>query len=432
MKKNIFMLLAIFALSFGVSFTGAKAQGEAPLIVDTTLPVDAGIRSAVEAWLGSSAPVPLPYWAITSVNQKPDGEIVSIVALNIDTPEQEWHFFDTNDVAYMGSVLVDENLNVSKYSHDPDPGMSSAIIKLASLNVPRMIRNGAGGGSDVIFPWQQGSAMMYRPNGIQIYGNLGGAGIGFGAVDFIGGDDWGSGIAPAKVYAAYDGVIDYVCQGSVKVTIRTHDEATNSYYLYGNLIDNANLEENTAFRTGSLIGALKYGSGSDECSSIKQNDKHYHLHFGFIPLAPASSGMRIENCILNIGTSKWQCGTKTVYPGQFLVHVGGVTTGGQDDGIAITQPSFWDYVVVGIVDVWDETVIKNMPSHTTMKYTYVIYSSAKLAIKMARVLVYSNVNIGPLLTVALFGFSIKLLFGIAEFIVFLFKAWKSLVPILGA
>jgi hypothetical protein len=48
------------------------------------------------------------------------------------------------------------------------------------------------------------------------------------------------------------------------------------------------------------------------------------------------------------------------------------------------------------------------------------------------VLVHSNVNLGPLITVLIIGLGIKLLFGIAEFIVFLFKAWKSLVPILGA
>jgi hypothetical protein len=431
MKKITMILALVLSICFTASFThGAKAQTEAPQIVDTTMSVDANIRAAVEAWLGTNAPVPLPYWAITSVSPQYDGEIVSIVALNIETPGEEWHFIDTNDIAYMGSVFVDSALNVIKHSRDPETDVSLSIMKLA-LPVLQPVE-GAGGGSNVSFPWKSGGAMMYGPNGVHVFGDSGGAGVGFGAVDFVGGDDWGSGIAPANAYAVFDGVIDYVCQGSEAVTVRTHDAATNSYYIYGHLIDNANLVEGTSFRKGNLLGALKYGSYSDDCGQTKQTDRHYHLHFGFIPLAPATSGFRMENCILNIGNSKWNCGTKTISPGEFLVGGGGVSGGDDGTGMAIAQPSFWDYVVVGAVDIWNRTVVDNMPDHTTIEYTYVIYSSAKLAIRMARVLVHSNVNLGPLITVFLLGMSFKLLFGIAEFIVFLFKAWKSLVPILGA
>ena len=81
MKKNILIafLLVMFALA-----PAALADGEAPQIVDTTIPVDADLRSNVEAWLGNNAPVPLPYWAMTYVEpQGFEAYYVSIAALDI-------------------------------------------------------------------------------------------------------------------------------------------------------------------------------------------------------------------------------------------------------------------------------------------------------------------------------------------------------------
>lgn len=184
------------------------------------------------------------------------------------------------------------------------------------------------------------------------------------------------------------------------------------------------------FSTGGFIGALKYGSFDDNCGWAEQQDDHYHLHFGF---EPANNAFRMEGCILNTSTQKWQCGNETIATGEFLIGGGGVGSGsGNDGGTTVDQPSFWDYVVLGVVSIWDRTVIAAMPNHTAMQFTNVIFSSVKVSLKMARVLVYSNVNLGPLVAVLIFGLGIRGIFGIAEFIVFLFKAWKSLVPVLGA
>lgn len=211
--------------------------------------------------------------------------------------------------------------------------------------------------------------------------------------------------------------------------VRTYNETTNDYFIYAHLLDNANLVLEHVFTNGSLIGTLKFGSFDDTCGWAEQADNHYHLHFGF---QAANNSMRIENCILNTSSQVWMCGTQTISPGEFLIGGGGVNSGGDSGGASIVQPGFWDYVVIGVVTIWDRTVVQNMPSHTAMQYTHVIYASAKLAIRMTFVLVRSNVNLGPLIAVIVFGFGIKLLFGIAEFVVFLFKAWKSLVPVLGA
>ena len=67
-----------------------------------------------------------------------------------------------------------------------------------------------------------------------------------------------------------------------------------------------------------------------------------------------------------------------------------------------------------------------------MQFTTTLYSTIQLVLRMSYATLYSNINLGPLMTALIFAIGIKASFGIAEFVVFLFKAWKSLVPVLGA
>lgn len=82
--------------------------------------------------------------------------------------------------------------------------------------------------------------------------------------------------------------------------------------------------------------------------------------------------------------------------------------------------------------MWDQFVVNNLPDHTNNSFLYALYNGVGVAVRVARVIVYSNVNLGHLVSVAIFGLTIKGIFAAAEFIVFLFKAWKSLIPVLGA
>lgn len=429
--KKILTLLFILMLVF-TPWANVRAQGEAPQIVDTTIPVDSTIKAHVEAWLGLSAPVALPYWAITYVEPFGlDSHYVSLAALNIANPSDRWRITDDNTVSWMGTVIVRDNGDVEMYA---DPLATTARVgKNASpIEAPA---GGPGGGSYVRFPWKKGSTMMYGPRGVHAAGGGGAYATGFLAVDFVGGDDMGSGVSGPQVYAAVAGEVDYVCADDTTTLVRTYNETSGDYFIYAHIVDNSNLVMEHQFGTGALIGTLKYGSFDDNCGWAEQQDDHYHLHFGF---QAQNNAMRMEGCILNTATKKWTCGTQTVSTGQFLKGGGGSGssgTGGSDSndgGMSVEQPSFWDYVVVGAVTIWDRTVIRAMPTHTAMQFTNVLYQSVKLGIKLARVMVYSNINLGPLLSVVIFGFGIKLIFGIAEFIVFLFKAWKSLVPVLGA
>ncbi len=432
MKKAFTFIVIFLVLVASLPFNDARAQSITPSVVDTTTPVDAGVRTAVEAWLGLSAPVPLPYWAITYVETRGDDTLVSIAALNIASPSDPWRMVDSDTVSWIGTVIIRADQSVEMYSTEPEPEAAYNPFKIAMPVLPA-----PGGGSYLRFPWKSGSTMMYGPRGVHAAGGGGAYATGFVAVDFVGGDDMGSGVAPSNAYAVSSGVVDYVCADDTTTLVRTHNSSADDYFIYAHLLDNANLVMDHSFGSGLLLGSLKYGSFDDNCGWAEQQDDHYHLHFGF---ETANNAMRLEGCILNTTNQKWTCGTQTISTGQFLIGGGGVGsgtgtgTGTGDDGTgaSVAQPSFWDYVVIGVVSIWDKTVVQNMPSHTTLQYTYVIYSSAKLAIRMARVLVHSNVNLGPLIMVILFGMGIRVIFGIAEFIVFLFKAWKSLVPILGA
>ena len=435
MKKILpFFSLFLLVLSL-MPLTQAKAQSEAPYIVDTTMPVDAGVKASVEAWLGASAPVPLTYWAITYAEPRGPETLISLVALMIDAPGDPWSVADDNTVAWMGTVIVHLDTSVEMYSSTPTL-KTPETFNFKALAAPAL---STGGGSHLSFPWKQGSTMMYGPSGVHAAGGGGWYAVGFEAVDFVGGDDMGSGVAKNSIYAVDPGVVDYVCSDDNAVTIRTHNESTDEYYIYAHLLDNNNLVMDHAFADRALIGKVKYGPfENDGCGWAEQEENHYHLHFGF---QRDGGTFRMGSCILN--GEKWKCGTKTISTGQFFGDVGGGSdtgtgtgTGGSntgdDGGYAIDQPSFWDYVVVGVVSMWQKMVLNNMPEHTPLKYTEILLSAVKLTLKIAWVMIYSNVDLGPLVACVALGITIKFILGVAELIVFGLKAWKSLVPVLGA
>jgi hypothetical protein len=416
MKKIFFFLLVVFMLSLSLTMPGmARAQVPAS-VVDTTTYVPASIRSAVDAWLAVSPPTALPYYAITYFDPRGLDTFVSLAALNIPTPSAAWHV--TEDAAWLGSVLIHADQSVTMIS------MPRASMGIKAFAIPYLA---PGGGADIRFPWQNGEKMMYGEAGVHAAGGGGAYAEGFLAVDFLGGSDLGSGVAHDMVYAAFDGTVDYVCADDTTTLIRTTDEASDNRFIYAHLLDNANLVENHVFTKGTGIGSLKHGTFDDDCGWADQTDLHYHLHFGF---EAANNAFRMEDCILDIDTEKWTCGTDTVSPGEYLLNVD--AGGGIGGGVSVDNPSFWDMVLVGFSGLWTSLVVDNLPEHKALEYTYVLYNTVILMLKIAWVMVYSNINLGHLVVVLFVGLVIKAIFGIAEFLMFLLKAWKSLIPIIGA
>lgn len=342
---------------------------------------------------------------------------VSLAAVDLASPDDPWNATEGNTLVWRGSVIVHADNSVELISHN----VSQASVP--HLAIPSFA---AGGGSYISFPWTAGKSMMYGQNGVHDA-----IGVEYVAVDFVGGDDMGSGVASPNIFAAVGGTVEWVCTGDVNTAIEAYNSSTDDHVLYAHLVDNANLVGSHVFAKGDLIGVLKYGTFSDDCGYATQAANHYHLHMEVIP--SSSNTYRIENCVLNTVTQKWTCGTTSVSPGQFLRGgVGGSRCGLEDCGTMVAQPSFWDSFLGGIITIFDRAIVQNMPSHNAMQFTYVIYNTVKLTLRIARVMVYSNINLGHLMAVLFFALSIKALLSVAEFIVFLFKMWKSLVPIIGA
>jgi hypothetical protein len=427
MKKTIvlFLLLCAFIPM------SVHAQ-ETPHVIDTTIPVDGVLRTDINTWLSQSAPAPEIYWAITYVG-KPDednGDVfVSVVALDIDAPTTKWHITDNTVVTWMGSVIVHADNTVEVYSDGGYAEEQQARRNGVKLAAPKL----DGGGSNVRFPWDSGMSMMYGTRGIHEAGGGGQYAQGFSAVDFIGGDDLGASVASNRIYAVANGTVDYVCQDPTTTLVRTANTQTGDYYIYAHLLENVNLTEDYSFYQGDYIGSLKYGTFDDNCGWAEQTAKHYHLHFGF---RPANGFFTLEDCTLSMASQEWKCGNnETVKVGQFITNgygQGSIPTIGDDAGTYSKLINFWDLMLGGASQMWDKFVIANMPDHTTNTFLYALYNGVSVAIRVARVMVYSNINLGHLVAVLVFAMGIKVLFGIAEFVMFLFKAWKSLVPILGA
>lgn len=418
--KRLFIPIIVAAFALVFVAPSVQAQAEAPIVVKATKPIDAEIRSAVEAWLGSEhAPVYSPYWAITyhkTDNNKAE-TLVSIAALDIEDPSEQWQI--TEDAFWLGTVKVNHyDLSVEMHSKPETVDQAGGLFKLSAPALPA-----AGGGSYISFPWYAGASMMYGPRGVHAAGG-GSYSDGFVAVDLVGGDNMGSGVAPPQVFAALGGVVDYICE-STTVVVRTYNSTTNDYLIYAHMLPNAGLEMDAAFSQGQMMGTLKYGNFIDDCGWAEQAPLHYHLHFGF---QPANNAMRIENCILNISNQVWQCGTRPVSTGQFLVGGGGAHSGGDSGGGMIRQPGFFDYILSGAISIFDRLVIRNLPEHANLQMLQILYVSAKLAIRVAFVLVHANINLKYLIVCIMIGVIIRVNMAAAELTVMVFKTWNTILP----
>jgi len=410
----VILVLLLLAFAPGVAYAS-----DPPYVAHSTIPVDDEVKAVINSWLAVSAPSAAPYYSITYFQVDDDlSTFVSLVGLDLADPSQDWNLTNGHQVTWRGSVKIFEDGTVEMISHN----------RTDSARSPRFARpRFDGGGSHLSFPWSTGKSMMYGQNGV--HDAFSPYAVEYVAVDFVGGDDMGSGVAGPNVYASTDGEIEYVCEDATTTAVEVYNDVTGDHILYAHLLDNANLVLEHEFAKGEMVGSLKYGSFDDECGYASQASNHYHLHYEFIP--SASNTFRIEGCVLNTTSQKWTCGTTSVSPGQFL-RGGYGGTGLDDSGVAVAQPNFWDSFLSAVTGVYKTAIVDNMPDHSAIEFTHVIYNSVKITLRIARVMVYSNVNLAPLALVVVTGFGIKILFGLAEFIVFLFKAWKSLVPIVGA
>lgn len=421
MKKivSITLLFVMFA-----SVSPAVAQGETPYVVDSTRPISAELRHALDAWLAVDPPSNAFYYIVTYTEDYTAYWAVSLVGVNLQAPDEPWSLEDTEKTVWMGSVIVDKT-----------SGQVSPFREVAKAHGLAAMRLVAGGGSYVAFPFAQGTSALYGPRGVHGSGDYGTSGMLF--VDLVSGDDMGATAAPPYVFASDAGEIDYVCDDGVSVAVRTYNNSTGDYFLYAHLVDNANLVLSTAFNRGEMIGDLKYGTfqgGSPTCGWADQHANHYHVHWGFVP---AAGKYQVGACILTVSTQAWQCGDQKIGVGGYLVGGGGFSVPGQSGGTSgagatVSDPTFFDYMLGGVVGLVSRSIFDLLPSHTPMKYTYAVFNAVEFFFKIVYVLVQSNLSLKWVFIIMLYAFTVKTTLFAVSLIPLFFRAIKWLVPIFGA
>jgi hypothetical protein len=411
MKRFAILVLFLAGLLLPVS---VQAQEPAAYIVGSTTPIDGGLRDALDAWLAVSPPSSAPYYAVTYTQASGGDTLVSLVGLDLASPEDDWNLEDGQAV-WLGTVRVHADGSVEMFS------AAAGAPKLASPDPA------AGGGSYVAFPWQAGKAMMYGVRAIHGSGDYGTSGM--WAVDLVSGDDLGDGAAPPYVYASDAGTIDYVCDDGTSVAVRTHNASTGDYFLYAHLLDNANLVLDHDFGRGGLLGSLKYGSFDDDCGWASQQDDHYHLHWMFVP---SGGHFQAEGCILDFSTKKWTCGSTEIGTGQWLV--GGVGTASDVDDPAssgATESGFFDLLVGGLSSMASAGVVSRLPDHDSggASILTAFFNFLRVGLRLTWTLVRTNVSLLPAMT--LFGIALgaQVLYGIGWLVAIIWRAVLTITDV---
>ena len=396
--KRLINLLVLFVFVFSdVACVSAQATTE----LLSLHPMSEDVRSALLSWLEVAKPVPAPYYAVTYIENIGVDTAVSMVALNIGDPSEEWHITEDENgetkVIWMGSVIV-----------RADGSVDELFAPVGALKTASM--RGAGGGSYVSFPFTAGSYAVYGPRGVHGSGDYGTSGM--LAVDLVGGDDL-SGSMFAAAYASDAGTVDYVCDDGVSVAIRTYNASTGDYFVYAHLLDNANLVLSHEFAKSELLGSIKYGNFDDSCGWAEQADNHYHIHWMF---QPSGGFFQAEGCILDTTSQKWTCGTEVIGIGGKL-YGGGGSSAGLDDPTTINggtnnETGFWDYMLIGLVSIFDAGILKLLPSHNSpTAIIAALYNIIRIFFRVVWTLTRFNVNLRPVMALLIFVIASRLIFG---------------------
>ena len=410
---SMLIVFILIMLAIGMA-RPVHAQGESPYVIRSTKPISDALRDNLNMWLAIDAPSAAPYYIVTYSKDKPGYTIVSLVGVDLPSPDAEWNLTEDPSL-WMGTVKVLDDGSVSPLSYSPN------APKLARLKAA------AGGGSYVAFPWQMGTTVIYGPRGVHGDGDYGTSGL--LAVDLVSGTGFGPSAANDSTYASDDGIVDYVCEDTTSTAIRTHNTTTGDYFVYAHLLANDRLDYDVEFTQGELIGSLKHGSFDDTCGWAEQSSTTWHLHWMFVP---ASGSFRAEDCRLTVATERWDCDGDNIGTGEVIYGGGGAGAksaeglGTATGGIADTQATFWDYFLGGIIKVFDVMLFKQLPEHGSYPYVIAVYNAVDIVFTLAHVFLMENLNIYPLVRAIQFAIAINLLIAGGWIAAFILKAYKSL------
>jgi hypothetical protein len=411
----------IFVLLICATFLTRPANAlrqTSPYVFDTTIPVDGGVRADIDAWLATDNPSIGTYYAITYARADGVDWIVCIVAMNLDSPDEDWSLTENaqgeSKLIWLGTVRVYSDHSVELLT-DPQEG-TAGFSRLAAPLLPA-----PGGGPSIRWPFQIGKTVMYGPRGVHNAG-YSSYGTDMKALDLVSGSDMGSGAANDQVFASWGGDVDYVCEDGTSTTIRVNDEAGNKF-IYAHMVDNAALEVDHTFNKGDVIATLVHGTFDDDCGYADQQPNHWHLHWGF---EPANNAYTVEGCVINTNTASIRCGDKTINTGSFITGMGG--TPGYDDGRSST-PTFWDYLLVGFISIFDRGILKLLPEHSSPTLLpLTILTTIRFVLRLTYVLLISNFNMGPAMAALFLALAFRFIVVGAIYLVFVFLRTAKAIP----
>lgn len=311
--------------------------------------VDGDVRDAIEDLLVIDPPTTDSYvYAITDVYETSDTTwLVSVIALDIEGDIDDWNVMEHG--LWMGGVLVTDSLgSYNAEYYEPDLGVT-------------------GGPSVPSFPWSSG----YKA----YYGILGVHPAGFGesmqAVDLVGGLNLTNSMPP-QVYGAADGIVNWVCTDDFSMGVKASGPLGEFLYLH--LEINSSMTTGTRIYTRRVFGDLVMGSfctaemkaadpdADCHCGYASQASNNYHIHFGF---EPVDDKFQIQNCVLDVTTEIFTCGTETYEVGEWLPNGGG----SYDDPADPEDPTvpvaggghIWDGFISAIYQVAEDIIMPLLP-----------------------------------------------------------------------
>lgn len=431
--KNKFLILFSLVLVFALltATIPAHAQTAPGQIVSVNEPISPELRDALELWL-QTPPSSAVYYAVTYTQPIGMDNYVSMVGLNIASPDAPWSVtgdeFGNTQVIWLDTLRVFADGTVTRPFSETS---SSAAFKLAMPIYQPVL--GAGGGSYVRFPWQPSKAVQFGVLGIHNsdFGLEGGK-----AVDLISGSDMGSGAANDWAYASVSGTVNYICNYGDTVAVRITGGGDS--FLYAHLLPNANLELDHSFSAGQKIGQLKHGTFTDECGNALQQDDHWHLHWGFLMSA---GKFQAEGCFLTGAgpLAKWMCGNTETRPLGFLYHYGNIgtnpdpgTVGSHTGTGAGGGPSFWDYFLEGTLGFVDYLFDASLPEHNSNISDLAdgVLSGVKIVFRISYMLLRGNLNLAPAFTLIVGAITIVMALRLIAFVFIVWRALLQLVPFL--
>lgn len=411
MNKKI-LIFFLFVLMMFVPMQTAQAQAQdAPHVFDSTMPIDAELRAALDAWLLVDNPSSAIYYAVTFA--QPSGFDTLVSLAGFDDITNGWNItgdvFGVNHVLWLGSVRVMVDGTVERLTTDAQQARGNGY-EVAAIGdfIPNLAPLYAHGGGDwVRLPMSSSKSFQFGILGVHAAGYAGSGVTGdMVAVDFVTGTDMGANFATGYVFASEPGVVEYVCEDedSTAVVVKS---ANDNRFLYAHLNHNDALVLEHSFAPSGEIGYLKFGSfgtPDEGCGWADQRDAQHHLHWG---IEPANGVFRAESCVLTIAKNNWKCGSEEIGPGEYIT-----ARGVNDETDPYSSPTMFDFILIGLLNIYDTAIVQQLPEgESSFALTAPILNSVRVVLRVVNVLIIGNLNLTPTIGLWILAIYWKIAFG---------------------